>query len=280
MATPRLDMPEIAESQANKYITHNLALKNLDGLVQMSVEDLTLVTSPSVSGGDDGKCWVVAGTGGDWSGFTIGDIAQYYDSAWYNYTPEEGWLTYDKSTIRFYYWNASNWADIVESMTGGTDVITAFEMEKRGNSDPDFYQVEDDGASSIGVFTYAFDEAVDEELYFIYKLPDNYFPANDLTISVNWIPTSADVSSTCIWELEYTWVDTGETTGNTTSISTSDLLPGTSQIKIPRTKAFSAISGTGKTNDSILFGRLLRDASNVSDDYPADAALISITIEY
>ncbi|HEC72016.1 MAG: hypothetical protein ACTSW7_01160 [Candidatus Thorarchaeota archaeon] len=41
-----------------------------------------LATSPTLTAGDAGKAYVVAGTGGDWSTFTIGDIVEWDGSAW------------------------------------------------------------------------------------------------------------------------------------------------------------------------------------------------------
>lgn len=41
-----------------------------------------LATAPTLTGNDKGKAYVVAGTGGDWSTFSIGDIVEWDGSAW------------------------------------------------------------------------------------------------------------------------------------------------------------------------------------------------------
>ena len=50
----------------------------LDPVVVLKMVDDSLETSPS---GVDGNAYVVAGTGGDWSGFDVGDLVEY-DSGW------------------------------------------------------------------------------------------------------------------------------------------------------------------------------------------------------
>jgi hypothetical protein len=49
--SPRLHLPYIRTSQAQKEITHNEALNRLDGLVQAVVEDRDLTTPPGRQAG-------------------------------------------------------------------------------------------------------------------------------------------------------------------------------------------------------------------------------------
>jgi hypothetical protein len=53
METPHLQLPYILASQAQKRVTHNEALRILDGLVQLSVRDLSapVARSPTASVG-------------------------------------------------------------------------------------------------------------------------------------------------------------------------------------------------------------------------------------
>jgi len=62
----------------------------VDGLIQghrspvqvLKMFDDTLVTAPALIAGDAGKAYVVAGLGGAWSGFSIGDIVEWDGAAW------------------------------------------------------------------------------------------------------------------------------------------------------------------------------------------------------
>jgi hypothetical protein len=48
----------------------------------LKMVDDSLVTAPTLGTGDKGKAYVVAGTGGGWSGFAVGDIVEWDGSAW------------------------------------------------------------------------------------------------------------------------------------------------------------------------------------------------------
>ena len=74
---------------------------------QPPVEDKDLTTSPS--GSTKGLRHIIAGTGGDWSGGTINDIAWFDGADWQFDTPLEGWLTYVKDENEFYFFTGSAW---------------------------------------------------------------------------------------------------------------------------------------------------------------------------
>ena len=65
--SPRLDLPFILPSQAQKHVTHNEALRLLDALVQLAVEGFGAVTPPAQPA--QGEVWAIgAGAGGAWGG--------------------------------------------------------------------------------------------------------------------------------------------------------------------------------------------------------------------
>ena len=106
MTTPILGLDEIVESQASKYVTHNGALRAIEAL---TIRVLDIRTSAPPGSPADGDAYI-CGSGsisGDWSAFTINDIA-YYNSGWYNLTPSEGlrvWVN-DEDTLYCYYGSA------------------------------------------------------------------------------------------------------------------------------------------------------------------------------
>jgi len=53
-----------------------------DPVQVLKMVDDSLVTSPTLTAGDAGNAYVVAGTGGAWSGFAIGDIVEWDGSTW------------------------------------------------------------------------------------------------------------------------------------------------------------------------------------------------------
>lgn len=87
--TPRLGLPEIAEAQASKYVTHNEALRRLDAAVNLTVQDRDLTSPPGSP--SEGDAYIVADSAtGDWSG-EDGNIAVYVNTAWAFIDPGEGW---------------------------------------------------------------------------------------------------------------------------------------------------------------------------------------------
>ena len=92
--TARLLLPNIEASQAQKHVTHNEALRLLDGIVQASVLDATRTSPPA--GAAAGDCHIVAsGAIGDWTGWD-GDVAMRADGAWYRIVVREGWRVWDQ----------------------------------------------------------------------------------------------------------------------------------------------------------------------------------------
>jgi hypothetical protein len=90
--TPNLLLPQILVGQAQKHVTHNEALRTLDGLVQISVKDRTRNAPPA--GHADGACYIVGaaptGTWSDWAG----DVALRADGAWHRLPACEGFLAW------------------------------------------------------------------------------------------------------------------------------------------------------------------------------------------
>lgn len=95
--TPKLDLPEIAEAQASKYITHNEALRVLDAVVQCNVLSKTDIVPPGSP--TDGDTYIVGiGTdsnSGDWDGHDS-EIAYYKSSSWVFILPAEGWRSFSQ----------------------------------------------------------------------------------------------------------------------------------------------------------------------------------------
>lgn len=92
MATPHLGLPYIDQGQAQKEVTHNQALKLLDGLIQLSVKD-RVTTTPPLSP-NEGDRWIVpAGATGVWAGKT-NQVALWTDAAWSYFAPLPGWVCF------------------------------------------------------------------------------------------------------------------------------------------------------------------------------------------
>ncbi|MCL3882536.1 DUF2793 domain-containing protein [Marivita sp. GX14005] len=101
-ATTHLLLPYILAAQAQKHVTHNEALRILDGLVQLSVLDRDL-TAPPASPTDGDRYIVGSGATGDWTGWDL-NVALWTDGAWLRLPPRTGWRAWveDESLLLVY----------------------------------------------------------------------------------------------------------------------------------------------------------------------------------
>jgi hypothetical protein len=88
-ATTHLLLPYILAAQAQKHVTHNEALRILDGLVQLLVLDRNL-TAPPGSPTDGDRYIVGSGATGDWAGWDL-NVALFTDGSWLRLPPRAGW---------------------------------------------------------------------------------------------------------------------------------------------------------------------------------------------
>jgi hypothetical protein len=116
MTTPRLALPELAESQAAKEATHNAALGRLDALVGPAVESLAETDPPGSPA--EGDLYVPAATAtGDWTGHED-EIAHYLNAAWSFYTPWDGLTVWSVADQAGYRWSDSGGAWVVAAGQG------------------------------------------------------------------------------------------------------------------------------------------------------------------
>ena len=105
-----LKLPYLAAAQAQKHVTHNDALRRLDGLVQLAVRASSLADPPEAP--DEGDRYIVATGGtGTWAGHD-GDVANFVDGAWDFDTPEVGWLAFDVAAGVLLAHQTSGWAAV------------------------------------------------------------------------------------------------------------------------------------------------------------------------
>ena len=87
--TTILSLPYILPAQAQKHVTHNEALRVLDVLVQLGVQDRNRTIAPSAPPAG-ARHIVAAGASGDWTGKS-GQIAVWEGNAWAFFAPLPGW---------------------------------------------------------------------------------------------------------------------------------------------------------------------------------------------
>ncbi|WP_170559474.1 DUF2793 domain-containing protein [Ruegeria atlantica] len=107
--SPKLNLPFLQPSQAQKHVTHNEALRRLDLVVQLSVMSTDATTPPSVPA--QGQLYALGSAPiGDWSGHAA-ELAAWLDNGWHFITPEMGWRAWDQENERLKVWNGSAWVE-------------------------------------------------------------------------------------------------------------------------------------------------------------------------
>jgi hypothetical protein len=105
--SPNLALSYIASSQAQKEVTHNAALNDLDFLAKASVIDSAISTPPASP--NTGDAYIIGPSpNGVWTGFA-NYVAGYY-GGWSIKPPVTGWTVWVRSTSRLMYYNGSTWA--------------------------------------------------------------------------------------------------------------------------------------------------------------------------
>jgi hypothetical protein len=112
--TTNLLLPFILAAQAQKHVTHNEALRLLDGLIHLSVLDRNLATPPG-SPAEGVRYIVASGAIGAWSGWT-GDIALWSDGAWVRLPARTGWVVWVQDESRVMVRNGAVWTPLDEAM--------------------------------------------------------------------------------------------------------------------------------------------------------------------
>lgn len=112
--TVNLTLPYILSAQAQKHVTHNEALRRLDGMVQLVVQAEASAPPGSPA---EGHCFAIAmAPSGGWSG-KAGKLALFEDGAWIYFAPRTGWIAWFANDDRQKIWTGSAWADLLAEST-------------------------------------------------------------------------------------------------------------------------------------------------------------------
>ena len=113
-----LSLPYIAAAQAQKHVTHNEALRALDDLVQLSVEDRTH-QAPPAEPLEGTRLLVPADATGDWLEHRDA-VASFVDGAWMYHPPRAGWRAWCEAETAILVFDGTAWQAVGQGDGGGT----------------------------------------------------------------------------------------------------------------------------------------------------------------
>lgn len=120
--TPRLHLPYLAASQAQKHVTLNEGLGRLDGLVHCAVVSRTVAAEPTTP--LDGDAWLLppGRTGAGWLDFSVGAMVRRHDGAWVELAPPVGAVAYVRDEATLILRTASGFIDLMSAGSTGVGV--------------------------------------------------------------------------------------------------------------------------------------------------------------
>ncbi len=117
-----LELPYLSGGQAQKHVTVNDALRRIDSVVQLTVEDRNR-TAPPVSPQEGDTHIVASPASGAWAGHEF-NVAAYQDGAWVFFAPREGWVGFSRSEQALVLYNGANWE--VFTAVGAAETASKF----------------------------------------------------------------------------------------------------------------------------------------------------------
>lgn len=116
--TQNLGLPYMEAGQAQKHVTHNEALRLLDRVVQLAVQDIDLTAPPDTPA--EGQRWIVKAAATDAWASHDNQIAAWQDGAWEFTTPSIGWLAYVVDDENLVAWGGTAWHAVSAGSGGGS----------------------------------------------------------------------------------------------------------------------------------------------------------------
>ncbi|MCO5091548.1 DUF2793 domain-containing protein [Bosea sp. (in: a-proteobacteria)] len=110
--TSRLNLPLLAAGQAQKHVTHNDALTDLDALVQLSVVARDMLSPPPSPA--EGGIWLLGATPLDeWAG-RGGKLAERRDGGWIFHAPRAGWIVWVEDEQVLLVHDGADWRGVLD----------------------------------------------------------------------------------------------------------------------------------------------------------------------
>lgn len=126
----RLGLPYIAPAQAQKHVTHNEALQQLDTVVQLTLEATDAMVPPAMP--ELGAVYALSLSPTDaWAG-QGGMLAHWLGQAWLFVAPKEGWHAWDKAANAITVFDGTNWVDLsAYNNLNGLGIGTSYDAVNR-----------------------------------------------------------------------------------------------------------------------------------------------------
>ncbi|WP_425041385.1 DUF2793 domain-containing protein [Primorskyibacter sp. S187A] len=112
--SPNLSLPYLLPSQAQKHVTHNEALRQLDALAQLTLQAIDANAPPATP--QDGEVHALGSAPtGAWAG-QAGRLAVFSDAAWLFVEPQDGWRAWDMGAGALRVYSGGMWLPVAPEL--------------------------------------------------------------------------------------------------------------------------------------------------------------------
>lgn len=133
-------------------------------------------------------------------------------------------------------------------------------------------------ATSNTLVLYYFAQDYMNQLFFVAELPRSYKENAEILPRVHWVPeTTPDPDVYCVWGIEYTIANQGDTFPATSTVTARYHKPAETQVPDRHyVTPFDPIAGSGEKMGVVIVGRLFRDGADDNDRMKGDAGLLML----
>lgn len=112
--SPNLALPYLQAAQAQKHVTLNEALRQLDGLVNIMVRSRSLTDQPLAPLEGDRYILPGSATGPAWGAQPAGTLMCHMDGGWHAFSPRTGWPAYVEDEQAQLVFSGTAWRNVSE----------------------------------------------------------------------------------------------------------------------------------------------------------------------
>ncbi len=273
--TPHLGISLVEQSQAQKEVTVNEALKFLDSILNTGAIDKDIATPPGSP--SEGDIYIVAASAtGDWAGKDL-HIA-CFDQIWRFIAPNEGLTIWVNDENLLYAYDGAAWSPVAAAAPSEAISILPPAMFPSSSNGCAAAAVTAIGAGQPDIVTLDFDPATQEYAEFALPMRPSW---NEGTITARflWSHPAAATNFGVVWTLQASAFGDGDSLAVSYATTSNQLDTG----GVADTLYFSPVTGAitianSPAQGDMVYFRVSRVATHVNDTLAVDARLHAVQL--
>ena len=178
--------------------------------------------------------------------------------------------------------NFETTGQLIKHGPGWRDILGSFTNAKTtGPNQPTWTMVVNDGASSSGVFAFAFAPTVLNELWTSFHINHDYAIGTPFYPHIHWLPDNTN-TGTVRWAVEFSAArgHGQEVFPNTTTIFIEQSAPGIINQHMLAEMPDPGVTVPGAEPDMLILARIYRDAAHANDTFTGNALGLNLDAHF